>query len=714
MMIQKMYCPVVFMFFLSFLGMHPSIAQRRSLEPSVLTNSLGNSTMPVGAYYYPEHWPESQWDRDLSHMAKLGFEFTHFGEFAWAQMEPEEGQFDFSWLDKVVELAANKGLKVIMCTPTPTPPAWLTEKHPEILAVNQDLIRQGHGSRLHVIYDHPVYLEYTRQIVTRMARRYGNHPAVAGWQIDNEPHFGSISDYSDFAEKQFPVWLRNKYQTIENLNVAWGTAFWSQVYNHFDQVHLPNPNRAPQGANPHALLDYSRFMADRLASALKFQADLLRAHISPRQWVTTNYAYFKFLPMTDPFRNKTDMDFAAHTMYLTSGFLNDEGGPMAFRLGSGLELSFSAELAASVNGFTGIMELQPGQINWGVINPQPMPGAVRMWVWHTFALGDAFVCAYRFRQPLFGSEQTHKGIIDTDGVTLARGGGEYIQAMNEMRGLKIDVRVASESQADNARKTAVMWDLDNINDIENHRHHQDFDPWQYVYDYYAALKSMGSPVTFVQRGDEIDPKEYPFMVVPAFQLTDTELIGKWEAYVKKGGNLILTSRTAKKDMRGHLWEGRNQQPLYNLIGAAISEFDHLPAQFPGKVQYGEASYPWYRWGDWIEPYAGTTVLARYADQFYNETPAVVTRNLGEGSVTYIGVWSNNGGLEKAVLTNLYRQKGAEVYDLPSYVFTGWRNGYRVFVNYSSTVCELPMDTTDDIVIGSRELKPGGVTVVKGW
>ncbi|MFW5699668.1 MAG: beta-galactosidase [Bacteroidota bacterium] len=696
--------------FLFFLAAIVLSAQPRNWQDNV-GSSLGENIMPVGVYYYPEQWSENQWERDLERLADEGFEFTHFGEFAWAKMEPEKGKFDFEWLDKALSIAQKNDLKVIMCTPTPTPPAWLTTKHPEILSVNSDLIRQQHGSRLHVIYDHPVYLSYVRKIVTKLAERYGDHPAVVGWQIDNEPHFGPITDYSDYAEKQFPVWLKNKYNTIDSLNYAWGTAFWSQTYNYFEQIELPNDNRAPQGSNPHAMLDYQRFMADRLANAIRFQADLLRDNISENQWVTTNYAYFKFLPLTDPFRNRDDLDFASHTMYLTTGHLDDEGGPEAFRLGSGLELSFSAELAKSVNGFTGIMELQPGQINWGEINPQPKFGAVRMWVWHAFGLGDEFVCAYRFRQPLFGREQTHKGIIETDGVSLARGGKEYVQAIEEIKSL--DQIKTEMPDSLKGRKTALLWSFDNINDIENHRNHADFDAWQNVYDYYAALKSMGCHTTFLQPDDAFDPEVHPFMVVPSLQIVSRELIRKWEEYVENGGHLILTTRTAKKDPNGHLWEKLNQQPIWSLIGASVPEFDHLPSERNGKVLYNGNKYDWYRWGDLIEPDEGTEVLATYADQFYEGTAAVTRHEAGEGSVTYIGVWSNDGKLENDLLREVYQSAGASVLDLPPYVFTEWRDGYYVTVNYSSDDYELPPAIEEErLVFGDKIVKPGDVAVWK--
>ncbi len=670
--------------------------------------------MPVGAYYYPEHWPRQQWDRDLKRMADLGFTFTHFGEFAWAQMEPREGEFDFEWLDYCVERAATYGLKVIMCTPSPTPPAWLTEKHPEILAVDDMDLTMQHGTRLHVSYNHPTYLHYVEKIVEQLARRYGNDERVWGWQLDNEPHYGKLYDYSETHQQSFRRWLRQKYDSIAALNKAWGTAFWSQTYNHFDQVRIPNKNKAPQGSNPHQLLDFQRFNAEELAAALRFQAEVLERHIAPRQWVTTNYAYFKFLPSVDPFLNRADFDFAAHTMYLTSKFLGDEGGPLAHRLGSGMELAFSNEMAKSVNGYTGIMELQPGQINWGVINPQPLPGAVRMWVWHSFGLGDRFACTYRFRQPLFGSEQTHKGIIETDGVTVQRGGQEYVQAIEELNRLKEQhyrpgVRVPRSVAG---RKTAFLWKQDNLLDLANHPHHADYDPWQHFYTYYAGLKSMGAAVTFVQEGDPFNPETHPFMVAPAYQLMDKSLVQKWTDYVEKGGHLVLTSRTGMKNPDGHLWEALQQQPLWQLIGAKTEFFDHLPAAYPGTVQFNGNSYQWHVWGDVLEPEEGTEVLATHTDQFYAGKPAVVRRELGKGTVTYIGIYSDGGQLEHDILQKIYRDTGAETLELPPYVFTEWRDGFFVAVNSSSRPVQAPVPEKAEIIYGEKALPPGGVTVWK--
>jgi beta-galactosidase len=400
-------------------------------------------------------------------------------------------------------------------------------------------------------------------------------------------------------------------------------------------------------------------------------------------------------------------------MYLTSGYLSDEGGPLAHRLGSGLELAFSQEFAESVNGYTGIMELQPGQINWGVINPQPLPGAVRMWGWHAFGLGDEFVCTYRFRQPLFGGEQTHKGVMETDGVTVARGGKEYVQFIEELQqltksgDLKAD---ATMPAALKARKTAFYWEQDNLWSLGNQPHHSDWDSWAHHYTYYQNLKRLGAPVTFISPGEAVDPEEYPFWVVPAAHMIDPSQVQIWEDYARSGGHLILSVRTGTKDNNSHIWEALLQEPIWDLIGARVEYYDHLPAKYPGQVSMEGKTYPWHIWGDVLTPMEGTTVLASHDSEYYKGAPAVVSRDLGAGSVTYTGVWSDNWELEYEVLRKVFGKAGAEILNLPPYVFTEWRDGVYIAVNYSSKAVEAPVPDGADVLLGGRRLEPGGVTV----
>lgn len=667
------------------------------------------SLMPVGAYYYPEHWPEHQWERDINRIAELGFEFTHFAEFSWSRLEPEEGRFEFDWLDKCITLAGKYGLKVIMCTPSPTPPAWLTQKHLEILVVTEDGFQVKHGMRLNANGSNPVYQQYIRRIVEKLAERYGNNPIVCGWQLDNEPHYEGLYDFSPFAKAEFQEWLKNKYANIKNLNKAWGAAFWSYEFNDFEQIDLPNKNE--RNNNPHAKIDFQRYTADALASSLRFQADLLRQNISKEQWITTNYAYYKFLPSVDLFRSKNDLDFASHTMYLLSTFLNYPDGNLAHRLGSGMELSFSNELARSIKGYTGIMELQPGQIDWGAWNSQPLPGAVRMWIWHCFGLNDKFVCTYRFRQPLFGAEQFHKGIMEPDGTTVSPGGLEYVKAIEEIKTLKKTAKKGKKLPADLAsRNTAFLWKQDNLMSLETVKLTQQWDTWDHYYTYYQKLKTMGVPVTFLQESDIFDAKEYPFMIAPAYEMVDNDLISKWKKYVSEGGNLILTTRSGMKDNNSHLWESLLQQPIWDLIGAKVDYFDQLPPHIEANVNFEKKKYAWNTWGDILTAEPSTETWGTHADQSYAGKPCIVKNKIGKGSVCYIGIVSKDKELEKQILRKIYTENGAAILNLPDYVFTEFRDGYWITVNYTSEVVTAPIPVNAKIIIGSKDVAPGEVVV----
>ncbi len=659
--------------------------------------------MTIGVYYYPEHWPEAEWDRDFAKMEEMGFEFVHMAEFAWARMEPVEGKFDFAWLDKAVELAARHHLRVVLCTPTPCPPVWMGEKYPQTFLIGSDGRQREHGSRGNNALADATYLRLSERIITEMARRYGKNPAVWGWQLDNEP--GAPPDYSPSAQKAFREWLQARYKTIEVLNKEWGTAFWSLTYNNFEQIRIPNPTYL-YGINPHAMLDFRRFTADQTGKFLNWQAALLRRHTVPAQWITTNY--INTIGSSDP-RRSTDLDFISFTLYPVSGGhnLGDDG----FRLGWQHGMAFGNAFYKPFRGVTGVMELQPGQVNWAYINPQPMPGAVRMWLWHAFAGGSSFACTYRFRQPLYGSEQYHYGIVRTDGVTPSPGGLEYQQVAREMRALRSKYEASAKTPADYlARRTAILWNHENLWNLNEQKQTGLWDTWGHTFRYLEGAKNVGAPVEVISEADDFS--KYPVLIAPAYQLLNEELIRKWTRYAEQGGNLVLTCRTGQKKRNGQLWEARWAEPIYSLIGAEVSFFDALPSDTTGEVRLNTATYPWNVWADVLKPAAGTQSLAQYANQYYAGQTAVTYRKVGKGSVTYLGVHTKDGQLEKAVLREVYTRAGISIENYPEGVYVEWRDGFWVAVNYSSRAANIALPKGADILLGSQPLKPADVLIWK--
>ncbi|WP_419574950.1 beta-galactosidase [Phocaeicola plebeius] len=657
----------------------------------------------TGAYYYPEHWEESQWERDLKQMHELGFEFTHFAEFAWAQLEPQEGVYDFSWLDRAVALAAKYDLKVVMCTSTATPPVWLSRKYPEILLKSEDGTVQDHGARQHASFASPVYRKLAYRMIEELARHYGNDSRIIGWQLDNEP--AVQFDYNQAAEEAFRELLKEKYHhNIQELNAAWGTAFWSEVYSQFEEITLPKT--AQMFMNHHQILDYRRFAAKQTNDFLNEQCRLIKKY-AKNQWVTTNY-----IPDYDKghIGGSKDLDFVSYTRYMVYG--DNEGiGRRGYRVGNPLRIAMANDFFRPVNGTYGVMELQPGQVNWGSINPQPLPGAVRLWLWSVFAGGSDFICTYRYRQPLYGTEQYHYGIVGTDGVTVTPGGREYEQFMKEIRSLRKDYRPKEDKpETYLKRKTAILWNPENYWSIDRQKQNATWNTFAHVDKYYRTLKSYAAPVDFIS--EEKDFSQYPVMIVPAYQLADKELVARWKKYVEEGGNLVLTCRTAQKDRFGRLPEAPFGSMIDELTGNHMEFYDLLLPQDPGQVKMDGKVYTWNTWGEILQPGASNEVWATYTNEFYEGKPAVTFRKLGKGSVTYIGVDSSDGALERQVLDKLYSRLQIEVMNLPYGVTMEYRNGLGIVLNYSDQPYQFALPQGAKVLIGTPNIATAGVLVFK--
>jgi len=659
----------------------------------------------TGVFYYPEHWDESQWERDIKKMADLGLEIVHMGEFSWARLEPRKGKYDFEWLDTAVGLAEKYGLKVILCSTTATPPAWLSERHPEILRVMENGQRLAHGRRQQASFSSDFYRRYSLKLIEKLAKRYGQNPTVIGWQLDNEPK-GTV-DYSENATERFRDWLEEKYGTIDALNEAWGAAFWSMTYNNFDQITLP---RITLGMNnPHHHLDHDRFMAQETASHLSLQAETIRKHAAPHQWITTNFENDR--GDADPRLNK-DLDFVSYTTYMAHAY-NMGVGEEGFRRGMPHHIVRAADYYRPIGEMTGIMELQPGQINWSrVANPLIEPGVVRMWLWHAYAAGNEFACTYRFRQPLFGSEMYHYGIMNPDGVTTSYSGVDFSTFANEIKTLRKAYDPNHKpNEAYVKRKTGLLTSRDNRWRQERRPLSQDWDYFEFVVDhYYPVVKSFGAPVDFID--EEVDFSEYAVMVAPAYQILDDGLVKKWEAYVRQGGHLVLGSRTGQMNRDGQLWEGRRSEPILDLIGAELFAFDIIPSPKQGAVAYGDETFSWNIWGDILEPMEGTKTWATYKNGFYRGKAAVTHRQVGEGTVTYIGPYSHKAALEEAVLRRVYTEAGIAIEDLPTGIMMEYRDGFGIAVNYSDQEYDVPAPDDADFIFGQRKIGRYGVAVWK--
>jgi beta-galactosidase len=414
-------------------------------------------------------------------------------------------------------------------------------------------------------------------------------------------------------------------------------------------------------------------------------------------------------PAINPALSARDFDVVSWTLYPVHG--NAARGLLGFRLGDASELTFAADFHRSLNGQHGIMELQPGQVNWGDVNPQPYPGAVYTWLLRTFATRASFVCTYRYRQPLAGAEQYHYGIVGPDGVTPTNGGEQYARAMRDIRQLrKVAQPDAPLPAALAARRAAILYSHEVRWDIDNHKQNKDWDTYEHLLKYHRALKRVGAPVDVIT--EDRDFSAYPFLLAPAHQLVDAKLVARWRAYAEAGGHLILSCRTGQKDRRGHLWEAAWAAPIHDLIGASIKFYDTLPAPNVAHALAGAERHAWFTWGDVLEPKAGaaTATLATYADQYYAGGIAAITRPLGKGTVTYIGVDSTSGSLEAQLIREVYARAKVAAENLAEGFLVDWRDGLWIATNQTEKPQPAPIPANAKLFLGTREVPIAGVTV----
>ncbi len=574
-----------------------------------------------GCDYYPEHWPASRWAEDAHLMRRAGFNVVRIGEFAWAKMEPSEGRYDWDWLDQAIAVLADHDLLVVLGTPTATPPPWLTTAHPEILPRDQDRQVRHAGSRRHYCPESPVYRDHTRRIVTAMAERYGHDGRVIGWQTDNE--FGCHDTgrcYCDTCTARFREWLRARYGSLESLNHAWGSVFWSALYADWGEINPPWATLA--GHNPSHALDFYRFGSDSVRDYQQLQIDILRSHTSD-QFITHNFMLF-FSRELDFYDLAAPLDFASWDNYHFYG-------------------ATPAIVASTHDRYWGmkrrsfwVMEQQVSNVNWAPYNPTFRPGEVGLKVWQSVAHGADGIVYFRWRAVTLGSELYHSGLLDHSGQST-RG---YAEAQQIGRALPKLTPLLRDSipQAE----VALLHDYPSRWSLDLQPHNQDLaDDQAFQQAFmgpYQALweRNVGAHVLPLNGDDDL--AAYKIVIVPAINLLSREHADRLAAYVRGGGTLISTARTGFKDELG-LVPGSPPGHLSDIMGATVEEFDSLPPDHVNQVQFIEGASNSVEVTLWCEVLAPTTArpLALYQTDYYAGRPAATVREVGQGRAIYVGV-----------------------------------------------------------------------------
>jgi beta-galactosidase len=587
-----------------------------------------------GVDYYPEHWPTERWVADARLMREAGLEVVRLAEFAWAKLEPEFEKYDFAWLDEAIEIMAREGIKVVLGTPTPTPPVWIVERHPDILPIDLDGRRLGFGGRHHDCQSNENYRNHIRRFVRVMAKHYSGNSNVLGWQIDNE--FGNSHHRlcaCDSCKKAYHVWLEKKYGTIQRLNEAWGTIFWSQTYCRFDQVPLPLPT--PNAHNPSLMLDWKRFASDLIVEFQKIQVNILREEC-PGQFITHNF--MGFFDKTDYFNLAKDLDFISHDQY-----------PLHFREGRDLT-ACSFRSAAALDLMRGmkqkpfwIMEQQSGPSGWELIGATPRPGQLRLWTYQSVAHGADTVVFFRWRSCLFGTEEYWHGILPHSGEP-GRRYEEIKKTIEELRPV-MDNFKGSMPEAE----AAILYSYDQNWAFQIQPHHPELNYIKHVQGFYKAFYDANIPLDFIS--EEEDLSKYKLIVAPLMFLITPELESKLEKYVTSGGHLVLTMRTAVKDWENAVIPKTLPGYLSATLGIEILDYDCLREirqqirweEISGKDNYEDVQ----KWCD-IITLKGARPLAVYANDFYKNTPAITENIYMKGIAYYVGTELQTGMMDRFV------------------------------------------------------------------
>ena len=667
--------------------------------------------MQLGVCYYPEQWPENYWAVDAARMVEMGISHVRIAEFAWSCIEPEAEQFNWTWLDKVVQILADAGLKIIMCTPTATPPKWLVDQDVSILAIGINGQPKRAGSRRHYCFSSQSFRLQSKRISTAVARRYGKHPAVVAWQTDNEYGCHStVESFSNDARRRFRHWLSERYQSIDKLNAAWGNAFWSQTYQNFEEIDPPF--QSVTEAHPALCLDWKRFGSDQVVEFNDEQVEIIRRE-SPGRFITHNF--MGFFTEFDHYKVSKSLDVASLDSYpigfTQMFFLNAQEKHLWAEVGHPDIPSFHYDLYRGMckDNKWWVMEQQPGPVNWAHWNPIPKDGMVRLWTWQAMAHGCDLVSYFRWRQAPFAQEQMHAGLLAPDS-SEAQGALEVKQLAKEIKNIMghfPGMVGLKKRRAD----VAVIFDYESIWMAEIQPQGLDYNALEMVFRLYSLLRGLGLDVDIVSSKADLDG--YRVLVVAAQWVVEPALL---DQLVKSKAQILAAPRAGSKTENLAISEPLPPGSLTSLVGVRVRRVSSLPPSMSEPLYLADSvskshAKPVTLASRWIEDMQCTDADAIWVN---SKGAPIVTR---KGNVTYSGAWLADAGWQQLMI-DLCTLAGLHVQEVPLGLRLSQLGDVVLAANFSNqAVAWRPSNAVDAskqqpirILLGEEVIPPQGIAI----
>ncbi|WP_026370571.1 beta-galactosidase [Kallotenue papyrolyticum] len=655
--------------------------------------------MTYGGDYYPEQWPEEVWQEDVRLMREAGVNLVSLGIFAWARLEPQPGQYDFDWLDRIMDLLHAYDIRVNLATATASPPPWLAKHHPESLPVTHDGTRLWPGSRQHYCPSNQAYRTAAQALVQRLAERYRHHPALVLWHVGNEYGCHVSACYCDESAAAFRRWLQQRYTTLDALNRAWGTAFWSQQYGDWEEI-LP-PRRTPTFSNPSQQLDWHRFCSDALLECFEMECAILREY-TPHIPITTNFMH-AFKPL-NYWKWAAREDLVALDMY-----------PDPAEADAHVYAALNYDLMRSLGQGRPwlLMEQATSQVNWRPYNFVKQPGQMRLWSHQAIARGSQGVMFFQWRQSCAGAEKFHSAMVPHVG-TNSRIWREVVALGQELR--RLDILLPSRIQA----KVAIMWDWESWWALElEGKPSCSLRQIDQVRAFYEPLFARNITVDFVPPDGDL--QSYRVVLIPNLYLVRETTAQRLADYVAGGGTVVIGFFSGIVDEHDHVWLGGYPAPFRRMLGVRIEEFIALPPQqHIGIITDDGNSYNAMLWSEVLE-LEGAIALAQYTTGFYAGYPAVTQNRFGQGIAYYLSTQLEAAGMSWLV-QHVCDYAGVQpVYSTPPGVEAIVRqDGQRTWLyllNHRATSIDVALNApADDLLSGQRlaticHLEPYGVAIL---